>query len=75
MPVHVVAERLGHSDPAITLRAYAHVIRQHAEGVAANFAQVVDGKLDLDQGDDEDDGPDTARGCRVSKSVSKRVSR
>jgi integrase len=34
VPVHVVAERLGHADPAITLRVYAHVRRQHADGVA-----------------------------------------
>jgi integrase len=27
VPVHVVAARLGHGDPAITLRVYAHVIR------------------------------------------------
>ena len=26
--VHVVANRLGHSDPAITLRVYAHVIKR-----------------------------------------------
>jgi integrase len=34
VPVHVVAGRLGHADPAITLRVYAHVLRQHAAGVA-----------------------------------------
>jgi hypothetical protein len=34
----VVAERLAHADPAITLRVDAHVIRQHADGVAATFA-------------------------------------
>lgn len=38
VPVHVVAERLGHADPSITLRVYAHVIRQHAAGVAEIFA-------------------------------------
>ena len=43
VPVHVVAERLGHADPAITLRVYAHVIRKHADGVAATFAAAVDG--------------------------------
>ena len=62
VPVHVVAERLGHSDPAITLRVYAHVIRRHAEGVAAKFAQAVDGELDLDQDDDGDDGPEPTEG-------------
>lgn len=28
VPVHAVAERLEHADPAITLRVYAHVIRR-----------------------------------------------
>lgn len=27
VPVHVVAARLGHADPSITLRVYAHIIR------------------------------------------------
>ncbi|WP_275412164.1 tyrosine-type recombinase/integrase [Sphaerisporangium rufum] len=35
VPVHVVAARLGHADPAITLRGYAHVIRS-AEAPAAD---------------------------------------
>ena len=35
-PVHVVAARLGHADPAITLRVYAHVIRT-AEAAAADI--------------------------------------
>jgi integrase len=54
VPVHVVAERLGHADPAITLRVYAHVIRQHADGVAATFAAAVDGDPDADDDDDPD---------------------
>jgi integrase len=29
-PVHVVAARLGHADPSITLRVYAHVISNQA---------------------------------------------
>src|SRR6185312_3916662 len=41
VPVHVVAARLGHADPAITLRVYAHVIR-NAEAAAADiFADAV----------------------------------
>jgi hypothetical protein len=28
--VHVVAARLGHEDPAVTLRVYSHVLREHA---------------------------------------------
>jgi integrase len=26
VPVHVVSRRLGHADPSITLRVYAHVL-------------------------------------------------
>ena len=56
VPVHVVAERLGHADPAITLRVYAHVIRNSADGVAATFAAAVTGETDdEDQGDDDPD--------------------
>ena len=43
VPVHVVAARLGHADPAITLRVYAHVLREHAAGVADVFARAVGG--------------------------------
>lgn len=55
VPVHVVAERLGHADPAITLRVYAHVIRQHTAGVADVFAAQIQ----------------SASGRAVSKGVSK----
>ena len=41
IPVHVVAARLGHADPAVTLRVYSHVLRQHALGVGDVFAQAV----------------------------------
>lgn len=36
--VHVVANRLGHADPVITLRVYAHVLREQTVGVADVFA-------------------------------------
>jgi integrase len=39
VPVHVVAARLGHADPAITLRVYAHVIRTAEAAAADIFAQ------------------------------------
>ncbi len=39
VPVHVVAARLGHADPAITLRVYAHVIRSAEASAADIFAQ------------------------------------
>ena len=41
VPVHVVAARLGHADPAITLRVYAHVIRTAEPAAADIFAQAV----------------------------------
>jgi len=41
VPVHVVAARLGHADPAVTLRVYSHVLPEHAEGVGDVFAQAV----------------------------------
>ncbi len=42
VPVHVVAARLGHADPAITLRVYAHVLRDQASEVAQVFASAVE---------------------------------
>ena len=41
VPVHVVAARLGHADPAITLRVYAHIIRTAETAAADIFAQAV----------------------------------
>jgi len=41
VPVHVVAARLGHADPAVTLRVYSHVLRKHASGVGDIFAQAI----------------------------------
>jgi integrase len=41
VPVHVVAARLGHADPAITLRVYAHVIRSAEAATADIFADAV----------------------------------
>lgn len=49
VPVHVVAARLGHADPAITLRVYAHVLRDQAVEVAQIFAAVVDQPVDSDR--------------------------
>jgi integrase len=43
VPVHVVAARLGHADPAVTLRVYSHVLREHAAGVGDIFAEAVQG--------------------------------
>ncbi len=41
VPVHVVAARLGHADPSITLRVYAHVISDQLTEAAVIFARVV----------------------------------
>lgn len=44
VPVHVVARRLGHADPSITLRVYAHVLDDQASQAAAVFADVLLGE-------------------------------
>ena len=44
VPVHVVAARLGHADPSVTLHVYSHVLREHAAGVGDIFAQAVKGQ-------------------------------
>ena len=41
VPVHVVAHRLGHADPAITLRVYAHVLDDQASHAAAVFQELM----------------------------------
>lgn len=43
VPVHVVAARLGHADPAVTLRVYSHVLREHTTAVGDIFARAVKG--------------------------------
>ena len=40
-PVHVVADRLGHADPSMTLRVYAHVIRSQRASSASRFARIM----------------------------------
>ena len=37
-----MAARLAHADPAITLRTYAHVLREQAAGVADVFALAIE---------------------------------
>jgi integrase len=46
VPVHVVADRLGHADAAITLRVYAHVLHDDAARVADVFAQALGVRVD-----------------------------
>jgi integrase len=55
VPVHVVAARLGHADPSVTLRVYAHVIRTAEAAAADVFAKAIQARP----------------AGRVSKSVSK----
>ena len=64
-PVHVVAARLGHADPSVTLRVYAHVIQDLTPAVADAFAQAV-----RDAGQAAQRG---AGGTGVSKTVSTEV--
>lgn len=42
VPVHVVAQRLGHSTPALTLSIYSHVLPRQQSAAAAAFARLVD---------------------------------
>lgn len=65
VPVHVVSARLGHADPAITLRVYAHVLSDQATRAAEAFAAILD-PAQGSEGPAPMDGP-------VSKSVSKEV--
>ena len=43
VPVHVVAARLGYADPSVTLRVYAHVIRDQVAAAADVFARSIEG--------------------------------
>lgn len=40
-PKHVVAARLGHADPSVALRVYAHVIRDQVAEAADIFARSI----------------------------------
>jgi len=42
-PVHVVSERLGHSDVSITLNNYAHVLKAHERSAADRMATLLHG--------------------------------
>lgn len=56
VPLHVVADRLGHADPSITLRVYAHVLHGRASEVADIFAAAVSGRLPEPVLSDEEQG-------------------
>jgi len=42
VPPHVVAQRLGHASPALTLSIYSHVLPRQRAAAAAAFAKLVD---------------------------------
>lgn len=41
VPVHVVAKRLGHADPSITLRVYAHSLPVDDDAAVAVFSKAM----------------------------------
>jgi len=43
-PVHVVAARLGHAGAVITLRVYAHVLRENTSDVGGVFASAINSR-------------------------------
>jgi integrase len=45
VPVHVVAARLGHSDPALTLRVYSHVLPGQQKDAAALVGEAIEKAL------------------------------
>jgi hypothetical protein len=49
VPVHMVAARRGHADPAVTLRIYSHALPEHALGVGDVFAQAVRASVSRDK--------------------------
>jgi hypothetical protein len=67
VPVHVVAQRLGHSSPALTLSIYSHVLPRQQAAAAAAFARIVEARPCRECGeplDDADDGVELCQSCR-----------
>ena len=62
VPVHVVAARLGHADPSVTLRVYAHVIPQQAAEVADRFARLLEDDAAPESSLEDDTDDDSAEG-------------
>jgi integrase len=54
VPVKVVSERLGHSDPAFTMKVYAHVIPGMQSDAASRFADLIE-RGPVDDADAADD--------------------
>jgi site-specific recombinase XerD len=42
VPLHVVAQRLGHKDAMVTATIYAHVTNQQAQNVSEVFAKTIE---------------------------------
>ena len=66
VPVHVVAQRLGHSSPALTLSIYSHVLPRQQAAAAAAFARLVESRPCRECGEPLDDGHggDVCESCR-----------
>jgi integrase len=64
VPVHVVAQRLGHSSPALTLSIYSHVLPRQQSAAAAAFARLVDERTCAECGERLDDGETTCHACQ-----------
>lgn len=65
VPVHVVAQRLGHSSPALTLSIYSHVLPRQQAAAAAAFARLVEAKACCECGEPLDEGDEVLCGaCR-----------
>jgi integrase len=66
VPVHVVAQRLGHSSPALTLSIYSHVLPRQQAAAAAAFAELVDAKACAECGEPmAEDGGSLCSSCRL----------
>jgi integrase len=65
VPVHVVAQRLGHSSPALTLSIYSHVLPRQQAAAAAAFASLVEARRCGECGEPLDEGEEAlCAGCR-----------
>ncbi|MGY0538863.1 hypothetical protein ACW14X_15220 [Nocardioides sp. YJ-D4] len=51
-----MAARLGHTDPSVSLRVYAHAIPERAAEVADRFANLVDQDDDTTEERDDETG-------------------
>jgi integrase len=65
VPVHVVAQRLGHSSPALTLSIYSHVLPRQQAAAAAAFARLVSDRSCTECGEPVGEGEEGVCGsCR-----------